>query len=347
MQQKGADEKSGSPRQMETTPSSKGEAQGRPNVDERSEKGAETRPQKDRQSQSEDKSRNGSQQRTGAESKSSSDQKDRSKSSADGRGDGERRGSAQTETEPRSKSKDSTATEGTKEPTRKGAESGSRQNEKSTGARDGSKDTAKDRTTEPSQKGAESSTPPDSKNGARVQVSAEQRANIQQTLLKDNNVNRVTNVNVSINVGTRMPRSVRLAPLPTTIVSIAPAYRSYQYFVVDDRICIVEPSTYEIVDVIEVSSGQTAARGSIQHLVLTDDERAILLNEIAFSKDSTLGLDAFREGAEVPSSVHIRAFPERVVERVPKVKNYKYFTAENRIAIVDSDAKITLVISEK
>ena len=93
----------------------------------------------------------------------------------------------------------------------------------------------------------------------RVQITDEKRTNIHQNILKEKNVNRATNVNFSINLGTRVPRSVRLAVLPATVIQIVPEYRSYRYFVVDDQICIVEPSTYEIVEVIRVSD-RTAAR---------------------------------------------------------------------------------------
>jgi len=89
-----------------------------------------------------------------------------------------------------------------------------------------------------------------------------------------------TNLNVSINVGTRVPRSVRLEVLPVTVIQIVPEYRSYRYFVVDDQICIVEPSSYEIVEVIRVSD-RTAARdmgGGSARLVLTEDEIARLIS---------------------------------------------------------------------
>ena len=101
---------------------------------------------------------------------------------------------------------------------------------------------------------------PKAGSGRRVQLSEQQRTNLGQTLSRETRVNRVTNVNFSINVGTRVPRTVRLVALPASVIAIVPAYRSYRYFAVDDRICIVDPATYEIVEVITIS-GQTAARG--------------------------------------------------------------------------------------
>jgi hypothetical protein len=212
-----------------------------------------------------------------------------------------------------------------------------------------------DKGTAPAPKASESTkgaTPKDStaaapSSGQRVQLSEQQRTTVHQTLLKERQVNRVTNVKFSINVGTRVPRDVRLEVLPASIIAIVSAYRSYRYFVVNDQICIVDPNTYEIVEVITVS-GQTAARGDDRgsaRLVLTDEERTIILREIDMSGGSTLGLGSLTEGADVPRNVEVRVFPETIVQKVSKVKGYKFFTVENRIAIVDPQgSKVQLVI---
>jgi hypothetical protein len=181
----------------------------------------------------------------------------------------------------------------------------------------------------------------------RVQISEQQRTNVSQTLMKDQRVNRVTNVNISVNIGTRVPRSVTLVALPASVISLVPQYRPYRYFVVEERICIVDPATYEIVDIIEIS-GQTAGRGDHgggARLVLTEEERAIILSEVDMSGGSTLGLGTLTEGAEVPRNVQLRVFSDTIVQKVPKVRGYRFFSAENRLAIVDPQgAKVQLVI---
>ncbi|MFC7662441.1 DUF1236 domain-containing protein [Methylorubrum suomiense] len=53
-----------------------------------------------------------------------------------------------------------------------------------------------------------------------------------------------------MNVGTAIPRSVSLHPLPPTILTLVPAYRGFQFILVRDDIVIIDPDTYEIVDVI-------------------------------------------------------------------------------------------------
>ena len=181
----------------------------------------------------------------------------------------------------------------------------------------------------------------------RVQVSEQQRTTVSQTLLKDRSVNRISNVNFSVNIGTRVPRSVRLVALPAAVIAIVPEYRSFRYFVVNEQICIVDPNSYEIVEVISVSTQRADRddRGSSARLVLTEQEKTIVLREVDLRGDSTLALGALSEGADVPRNIELRVFPEAVVEKVPKLKGYKFFTAENRLAIVDAQgAKIQLVI---
>jgi hypothetical protein len=186
--------------------------------------------------------------------------------------------------------------------------------------------------------------------GERTQISEEQRANVRQTILKERSVNRVSNVNVQINIGTRVPRSVRLAVLPASIIAVVPAYRSYRYFVIDDRICIVDPDTYEIVEVV-TGNGQTARvedRGGSAMLVLSDDERAFILREVDMSGGSTLALGALTEGADVPRDVELRVFPGTVVQQIPKLRDYKFLTVENRVAIIDpKGTKVQLVIEDQ
>lgn len=181
----------------------------------------------------------------------------------------------------------------------------------------------------------------------RVQLSAEQRTNIHRDILKERNVNRV-NVRVNVEVGSRVPRSVRLAPLPAAIVSIVPAYRDYRYFVVDQRIYIVEPRTQEVVTVITEDGRQSASAAHSGRLSLSAEERRIVLAEIDIKSgdNSTLGLGALTVGASVPRSVEIMTFPSVVVEKVPKLQGYRYFVAENRVAIVDQDARSIALLIE-
>ena len=279
------------------------------------------------------------------------------------------KGSAQKDSQPQEKSTKSTtdksdpkekSTKGTAEQSKEKATKGTA--EKSSEPKDKATKGSAEKSPEPKDKATKGTAGRDAPTGdkaagaersgsaQRVQITEEKRTNIHQTILKERNVNRVTNVNFSINIGTRVPRSVRLEVLPAAVITIVPEYRSYRYFVVDDQICIVEPSTYEIVEVIRVSD-RTASRdnrGGSARLVLTEQEKEILLREVDLRDGSTLGLGALTEGAEVPRDVSLKTFPATVVDQVPKVRDYKFITAEKRLAIVDPrGSKVELVIEAR
>ena len=61
---------------------------------------------------------------------------------------------------------------------------------------------------------------------------------------------RVSSVTFSLSVGTVVPRTVKYVPLPSRVVEIYPAWRSYHFFIVGDQIVIVEPDSLRIVAVI-------------------------------------------------------------------------------------------------
>jgi hypothetical protein len=63
----------------------------------------------------------------------------------------------------------------------------------------------------------------------------------------------VRDIDVSINVGVAVPRSVRLHRVPADIIAIVPAYRDYEYFIFEDKVVIVDPDTYEIVDIVIIA----------------------------------------------------------------------------------------------
>jgi hypothetical protein len=84
-----------------------------------------------------------------------------------------------------------------------------------------------------------------------VQLSEDQRSHI-KTVIGNGRGARLSrsNVDFSISVGTRVPRSVHFVTLPDEIVQIVPQYRGFEYFLVEDEIVIVDPRTLEIVAVI-------------------------------------------------------------------------------------------------
>jgi hypothetical protein len=86
--------------------------------------------------------------------------------------------------------------------------------------------------------------------GAGAKLSTEQRARI-TTVIKEQHVAPVTNVNFSISVGTRIPRAVSFHPLPAEIVTVYPDWRGYEFFLVREQIVVVNPRTLQIVAALE------------------------------------------------------------------------------------------------
>ncbi len=88
--------------------------------------------------------------------------------------------------------------------------------------------------------------------GAGAKLAPEQRTKI-TTVIREQHVQPVTNVNFEIRTGVRVPREgVKFYPLPQEVVTIYPQWRGYEFILVGDKIVVVDPRTFEIVDVLDV-----------------------------------------------------------------------------------------------
>jgi hypothetical protein len=176
----------------------------------------------------------------------------------------------------------------------------------------------------------------------RVQVSEKQRSDV-GVRLRQTRVDK-TRVNISVNIGSPVPRTVRLRPLPAAIITLAPAYRGYSYVVLeDDTIAIIDARTYVVVDVIPTDTRRVERPGP---LALSAEQMRFIYERVP--KDRTANVRIrLALGAEVPRNVELLRFPSVVVERVPEVRRYRYIVAADDVAIVDpTDNAVVLVISE-
>jgi hypothetical protein len=82
-----------------------------------------------------------------------------------------------------------------------------------------------------------------------ARLSTEQRTKI-TTVFKQHRV-EPAHLNVSVSVGTRIPTSVHVYPVPTEVVTIYPEWRGYDYILVGDQIVIINPRTHEIIAILE------------------------------------------------------------------------------------------------
>jgi hypothetical protein len=173
----------------------------------------------------------------GQKSKSMSSENDRAKGGKDMKAEG-REGSKDMKAEGREGSKDMKA------------QSREGQNTNMNAEQKGAADSRSQTTTQsqPGQTGRSETTVGQA--GAAAKLSTEQRTRI-TTVIRDQHVQPLNNVNFSISVGTRVPRDVRFHPLPREVVTVYPEWRSYEFVLVNNQIVVVDPRTYEIVAILD------------------------------------------------------------------------------------------------
>jgi hypothetical protein len=89
--------------------------------------------------------------------------------------------------------------------------------------------------------------------GSITNVTTEQKTRV-KTIFSQHHVLPARNLSVAVNVGATIPHSVHVYPVPQDIVTIVPDYSGYMYFMIDDdRVAIVDPDTYEVVDIIVIA----------------------------------------------------------------------------------------------
>ncbi len=81
-----------------------------------------------------------------------------------------------------------------------------------------------------------------------AKLSTEQRTKISSVIHEHKTPS--VRLNISVSVGTRVPASVHLYPLPVQVINIYPDWRGYDYVMVGEDIVVIDPRTHEIVAII-------------------------------------------------------------------------------------------------
>lgn len=89
----------------------------------------------------------------------------------------------------------------------------------------------------------------DSLGKGHVSLSQEQRTRV-QSAFKSHLGNAKVDVKVEPRIGVLIPRDVTLFDVPEDVVIIVPEWRRYKYVLIGDEICLIDPDTYEIVEVV-------------------------------------------------------------------------------------------------
>lgn len=177
---------------------------------------------------------------------------------------------------------------------------------------------------------------------ARTRLSADEHRRLHDAF--DLRRTRVTNARFDWHVGHRVPRHVHLYPVPREVISFFPYYRDYRYFAVDEEICIVDPRTYEVVDVID-HGYRGGPRPEVAGLSLSRTEIAFVRDSIPPDFPETPMRLRLALGAEISGDIELYEFPVVVLDRLPQLGNYRFLVAADQIVIVDPrDRSIALVI---
>ena len=86
--------------------------------------------------------------------------------------------------------------------------------------------------------------------GSVTQLSGEKRTKAQSAFRSHGSEAVVKDIDINVSIGVAVPRSVSLYAVPEEVVIIVPEYRRYKYFIFGDKVVIVDPATFEIVDVL-------------------------------------------------------------------------------------------------
>ena len=178
----------------------------------------------------------------------------------------------------------------------------------------------------------------------RTKLSNDQRVRLRRAFPV--NRDRIAKVRFTKRVGSRIPRSVRLFAVPAAVFAIFPYYRDYRYVVEDDVICIVDPVTYEIVDVLDEGGGfPPVSRPQVAELSLTPSERAFVLDSIPPDFPQAQLQLRLALGADIPGRVELHQFAPIVLDRVPKLRDFRFLVAQDQVVIVTPrDRSIALVL---
>jgi peptidoglycan hydrolase-like protein with peptidoglycan-binding domain len=96
----------------------------------------------------------------------------------------------------------------------------------------------------------------------RVNLSADQRTRIQQTVFASANLPRVSRVDFALGVGTVIPTHVTIVDVPSALIEINPVWRGHKFFVVEEDIVIVSPER-RIVAVLPVGRARASGGGAV------------------------------------------------------------------------------------
>jgi Protein of unknown function (DUF1236) len=193
-------------------------------------------------------------------------------------------------------------------------------------------------------KGEPRPTPP-----ARIYATDQQRREVHRGLFRQGKVERIARnrLGIALAVGNHVPRRHRLHRFTPALIALAPLYAAYSYIVVDDTICVVDSSTYTIVEMIEgpIEAANPFPAPALS-LDLSPEQMRLIYASVPKDRARTELRIRLAIGAEIPRSVELFVFPAALIAQVPQIASFRYIVVEDDVVIVDPAAyEIAMVIS--
>lgn len=158
---------------------------------------------------------------------------------------------------------------------------------------------------------------------------------------RDSRNEQLSHIDLSVTVGAPVPRNISLYDLPSAIVSLAPSYRGFRYARSREKIYVIDPTTFIVVDVITLTGGVTAS------LELSDAETTEVASFLRSAPEDTSSPWRLGLGAELPATIALHIFPDELILRVPKLDGYRYARTGGELVIADpSDRNVVLIIPD-
>jgi hypothetical protein len=177
-------------------------------------------------------------------------------------------------------------------------------------------------------------------------LAPDQRVTVRESFTR-RRIEPIRNANFSVSVGVNIPPRVRLYPVPPDVLRIVPAYRGYQYTIVEEEVVIIEPRTRRIVEVIDRSGGPIGAGPATRsRFSLTADQRTRVRRLVSTqrARPTTTTEIILRDGEVIPTTVELLDFPADYVTDIPDLRTYEYIIVGERIGIVDRQTRTVVEI---
>lgn len=178
-------------------------------------------------------------------------------------------------------------------------------------------------------------------------IDERQRTEIVNKLRRDRSA-ASTNINIDVNIGTRLPSRARVRPLPPDIVRIMPQYRGYQYTVVEDEIVVVEPRTRKVVEVIRepgssASVRSTSRSGSSRISISTEQRETLRQSARRLTTAQTSGGSGTLSDT---SCLQLQAIPDELARSNPELGSYRMLAIGDQVILVDPREKKIVEVVE-